>query len=65
MGELLKKYPQTPSKLSNFHCVWRAKKCSGFFCLALGFNNFVRQVGSWLSGSNADKLQTATKSLPT
>ena len=32
LGDFLKKIP--PDPLKTFHCVQRAKKCSGFFCLA-------------------------------
>lgn len=35
LGDFLKKIP--PNPLKTFHCVWRAKKCSSFFCLAQGF----------------------------
>lgn len=31
LGDFLKKIP--PDPLKTFHCVQRAKKCSGFFCL--------------------------------
>ena len=31
LGDFLKKIP--PDPLKTFHCVHRAKKCSGFFCL--------------------------------
>ena len=40
-GFFEKKIP--PDPLKTFHCVQRAKKCSGFFCLAQGLIGYARQ----------------------